>query len=77
MPFLKVLVRPLLLTLIMVIAMLATTLFLDNFFPGISRAGGLCVYLIVWFLVWISYMFIAKEKDVLELFQYILSKIRK
>ena len=76
-PFLKVLVRPLLLTLIMVIAMFATSFVLDSFFPGISRAGGLCVYLLVWLVVWISYMFIAKEKDVLELFQYTLSKIRK
>ena len=76
-PFLKVLVRPLLLTLIMVIAMFATSFVLDSFFPGLSRAGGLCVYLLVWLVVWISYMFIAKEKDVLELFQYILSKIRK
>lgn len=76
-PFLKVLVRPLLLTLIMVIAMFATSFVLDSFFPGISRAGGLCVYLLVWLVVWISYMFIAKEKDVLELLQYILSKIRK
>lgn len=76
-PFLQVLVRPLLLTLIMVIAMEAASWLLDTVFPGISRAGGLCVYLIVWFAVWISYMLIAKEKDVLEVFQYILSKIRR